>query len=322
MFGLRLIGAVLILGIGANVLERLRFSALPQTRQTEDLLRERTPTPHGYSLFYGVAREKCGEQTRQGKSLLATRCAGRTRLTARRASGRMPRLPNGTSLLTSTSPASRIRISKSGSTPARSAALRTICTSPKVLVTVPNFSSRLAAGRTTSASAAVSVRKRSCKIRNVFLKPADSRRDTRQDSRQQPAARPVRSCRRLRSSAPRACWWKQEGPRTPQMCPAQRPARSREAGQARGSYRQRRARPGINHTGMCFTERVDMSWNQEAADQIDLTDIQDVDGLYSYSLVLPRKHAKAQDLVQDTYVHAMLAMGRLRTGSNMWSSNG
>ena len=58
MFGLRLIGAVLILGIGANVLERLRFSALPQTRQTEDLLRERTPTPHGYSLFYGVAREK------------------------------------------------------------------------------------------------------------------------------------------------------------------------------------------------------------------------------------------------------------------------
>lgn len=65
-----------------------------------------------------------------------------------------------------------------------------------------------------------------------------------------------------------------------------------------------------------------MSWNQEAADQIDLTDIQDVDGLYSYSLVLPRKHAKAQDLVQDTYVHAMLAMGRLRTGSNMWSSNG
>ena len=60
-----------------------------------------------------------------------------------------------------------------------------------------------------------------------------------------------------------------------------------------------------------------MSWNQDAAGRIDATDIEDVDGLYSYALVLTRNHAEAEDLVQETYVRAMRAMGRLRADSNM-----
>jgi RNA polymerase sigma-70 factor (ECF subfamily) len=42
-----------------------------------------------------------------------------------------------------------------------------------------------------------------------------------------------------------------------------------------------------------------------------------LDGLYSYALVLTRNQAEADDLVQETYVRVMQAMGRLRAGSNM-----
>jgi RNA polymerase sigma-70 factor, ECF subfamily len=41
-----------------------------------------------------------------------------------------------------------------------------------------------------------------------------------------------------------------------------------------------------------------------------------IDGLYSYALVLTRNHADAEDLVQETYVRAIQAMGRLRADSN------
>src|ERR1700689_392170 len=52
-------------------------------------------------------------------------------------------------------------------------------------------------------------------------------------------------------------------------------------------------------------------------DQTDATSIEHVDGLYSYALVLTRNHAEAEDLVQETYVRAMPALGRLRAESNM-----
>ena len=42
-----------------------------------------------------------------------------------------------------------------------------------------------------------------------------------------------------------------------------------------------------------------------------------LDGLYSYAMVLTRNHAEAEDLVQETYVRALKAIGRLRAGSNM-----
>jgi RNA polymerase sigma-70 factor, ECF subfamily len=42
-----------------------------------------------------------------------------------------------------------------------------------------------------------------------------------------------------------------------------------------------------------------------------------VDGLYSYALVLTRNYAEAEDLVQETYVRAIPAAGRLRPESNI-----
>jgi RNA polymerase sigma-70 factor (ECF subfamily) len=47
--------------------------------------------------------------------------------------------------------------------------------------------------------------------------------------------------------------------------------------------------------------------------------IEHIDGLYSYALVLTRNRSEAEDLVQETYLRALGAMGRLRTGSNMKS---
>jgi RNA polymerase sigma-70 factor, ECF subfamily len=59
-----------------------------------------------------------------------------------------------------------------------------------------------------------------------------------------------------------------------------------------------------------------MSWNYDGAGQADATGVEHLDGLYSYALVLTRKPAEAEDLVQETYVRAIPAMGRLRADSN------
>jgi RNA polymerase sigma-70 factor (ECF subfamily) len=45
--------------------------------------------------------------------------------------------------------------------------------------------------------------------------------------------------------------------------------------------------------------------------------IEYLDGLYGYAMALTRNHAQAQDLVQETYVRAIPAMGRLQPHSNM-----
>jgi RNA polymerase sigma-70 factor (ECF subfamily) len=60
-----------------------------------------------------------------------------------------------------------------------------------------------------------------------------------------------------------------------------------------------------------------MLWNHDGAGQADATGIEYLDGLYSYALILTRNHAEAEDLVQETYLRAMQAMGRLRAGSNL-----
>ena len=59
-----------------------------------------------------------------------------------------------------------------------------------------------------------------------------------------------------------------------------------------------------------------MSWNEEGASQAGAPGVEYLDALYSYALVLTRNHAEAADLVQETYVRALPAMGRLRVGSN------
>ncbi len=53
--------------------------------------------------------------------------------------------------------------------------------------------------------------------------------------------------------------------------------------------------------------------------QVDAIGIEYLHGLYSYALVLSRNQADAEDLVQETYIHAMKAMGGLRAGSNIKS---
>jgi RNA polymerase sigma-70 factor (ECF subfamily) len=49
----------------------------------------------------------------------------------------------------------------------------------------------------------------------------------------------------------------------------------------------------------------------------DATGIENIDGLYGYALVLTRNRSDAEDLVQETYVRAIGAMGRLRPESNV-----
>jgi RNA polymerase sigma-70 factor (ECF subfamily) len=60
-----------------------------------------------------------------------------------------------------------------------------------------------------------------------------------------------------------------------------------------------------------------MSWNHVGAGQVGMMGVEYLDGLYSYALVLTRNHAEAEDLAQETYLRAMLAIGRLRAGSNI-----
>jgi RNA polymerase sigma-70 factor, ECF subfamily len=45
--------------------------------------------------------------------------------------------------------------------------------------------------------------------------------------------------------------------------------------------------------------------------------IEYIDGLYGYALVLTRNRTDAEDLVQETYVRAIRAIGRLRDDSNV-----
>src|SRR5215472_8249522 len=44
-----------------------------------------------------------------------------------------------------------------------------------------------------------------------------------------------------------------------------------------------------------------------------------LDALYSYALVLARNNTEAEDLVQETCLRALRAMGRLRANSNLKS---
>jgi RNA polymerase sigma-70 factor (ECF subfamily) len=59
-----------------------------------------------------------------------------------------------------------------------------------------------------------------------------------------------------------------------------------------------------------------MSSNQHAR-QKRTAGIEHIDGLYGYALVLTQNRTDAQDLVQETYLRAIRAMGRLRDDSNV-----
>ena len=60
-----------------------------------------------------------------------------------------------------------------------------------------------------------------------------------------------------------------------------------------------------------------MLLNCGGACEADTMGIEYLDGLYGYAMALTRNHAQAEDLVQETYVRAIPAMGRLQKHSNM-----
>src|SRR5580698_9173205 len=60
-----------------------------------------------------------------------------------------------------------------------------------------------------------------------------------------------------------------------------------------------------------------MSLKPTGSNQEVSAGIEHIDGLFSYALVLTRNRSEAEDLVQETYVRAIRAMGSLRTGSNV-----
>jgi RNA polymerase sigma-70 factor (ECF subfamily) len=60
-----------------------------------------------------------------------------------------------------------------------------------------------------------------------------------------------------------------------------------------------------------------MSWGRDGTDQVQGMLLENIDGLYSYALILTRNHAEAEDLVQETCLRALRAMKRLRANSNM-----
>ncbi len=62
-----------------------------------------------------------------------------------------------------------------------------------------------------------------------------------------------------------------------------------------------------------------MSSTHNGSPAVVAASIEYTDGLYSYALVLTHNRNEAEDLVQETYVRAIGAMGRLRAGSNVKS---
>jgi RNA polymerase sigma-70 factor (ECF subfamily) len=62
-----------------------------------------------------------------------------------------------------------------------------------------------------------------------------------------------------------------------------------------------------------------MSLTPDGSTAEEAVGLEHIDGLYSYAVVLTRNRGEAEDLVQETYVRAIGAMGRLRSGSNVKS---
>jgi RNA polymerase sigma-70 factor (ECF subfamily) len=60
-----------------------------------------------------------------------------------------------------------------------------------------------------------------------------------------------------------------------------------------------------------------MSWSHTGAGLADTMGIEYLEGLYGYAMVLTRNYAEAEDLVQETYVRAIQAIGTLQEGRNI-----
>ncbi|MCU1259210.1 MAG: polymerase, sigma-24 subunit, subfamily [Bryobacterales bacterium] len=60
-----------------------------------------------------------------------------------------------------------------------------------------------------------------------------------------------------------------------------------------------------------------MFLTSNCSDHEDAAETTHIGGLYSYAMILSRSPTEAEDLVQETYLHATRAVGRLRVGSNV-----
>ena len=67
----------------------------------------------------------------------------------------------------------------------------------------------------------------------------------------------------------------------------------------------------------CNCSGVNYMFCEKATAGTDTLGTEHIDGLYSYALVLTHHHAEAEDLVQETYLRALPAIGRLRPDSNI-----
>jgi RNA polymerase sigma-70 factor (ECF subfamily) len=83
------------------------------------------------------------------------------------------------------------------------------------------------------------------------------------------------------------------------------------------SFRGEHAAMIRSNTKRSTESETNMSWKYEGPGHADGAGIEYIDGLYGYAVVLTRNHAEAEDLVQETYVRAIQAIGKLRPGSNM-----
>jgi len=68
---------------------------------------------------------------------------------------------------------------------------------------------------------------------------------------------------------------------------------------------------------LCLSEWYYRMFPNQHARQESTAGIEHIDGLYGYALVLTQNRTDAEDLVQETYVRAIRAMGRLRHDSNV-----
>jgi RNA polymerase sigma-70 factor (ECF subfamily) len=71
--------------------------------------------------------------------------------------------------------------------------------------------------------------------------------------------------------------------------------------------------------GCMVRKSTNMYPNPGGSIRDETAEIEYIDGLFSYALMLTRNRSDAEDLVQEAYVRAIGAMARLRTGSNVKS---